>query len=68
MSYIFFRLRSCAALTEMVARHSRFMLGARNTCDIVLKIRPVSEPVRWLTHWFTGPTGGSAGSIATKNY
>jgi hypothetical protein len=36
--------------------------------SIVLKTGPVSEPVRWLAHWFTGPIGGSAGSIATKNY
>jgi hypothetical protein len=35
---------------------------------IVLKTGPVSEPVTWLTHWFTGPTDGSAGSIAKKNH
>jgi hypothetical protein len=35
---------------------------------IVWKTRPVSEPVRWLAHWLTGPTGGSAGSLAIKNH
>jgi hypothetical protein len=35
---------------------------------IVSKTGLVSDPVRWLAHWFTSPTGGSAGLIAIKNY
>jgi hypothetical protein len=35
---------------------------------IVLKTGPVSEPMRWLAHWLTGLTSGSAGSIALKNH
>jgi hypothetical protein len=42
--------------------------GTNLLTSIVLKMGPVSEPVRWLAHWFTGRTGGSTGSIATKNH